>query len=146
MSLHVHTDQRNFFDEVLSMISESQNRGEKHACVGNEGRISGLCVAKSDIGSQRPTRQPLLRKAGHWPRGRAAGFWSSGQGSRLPGASSNVSRSTSATGIRARPMHAPPLNSFTGARGRGLTASLRSSRCMSRLTSSWSAARCRLRP
>src|SRR5580704_2067658 len=73
MSLHVHTDQRIFIDEVLSMISESQNRGEKDACVGNEGRISRLCVAKSDIGSQRRTRQrPIpLPASAPWYRSRS---------------------------------------------------------------------------
>jgi hypothetical protein len=49
MSLYVHPDQRHFIDEIVSMISESQNRGEKHAPVRNGGRMSGLCIAKSHI-------------------------------------------------------------------------------------------------
>jgi hypothetical protein len=38
MSLYVHPDQRVFTDEIVSMISESQNRGEKHAPVRNGTR------------------------------------------------------------------------------------------------------------
>jgi len=42
MSLYVHPDQRVFTDEIVSMISESQNRGEKHALRRNAGFSSGI--------------------------------------------------------------------------------------------------------